>query len=242
MKRLWTITCVILAVFALTACSSSKKSTKKDEQTTEKQGLEKDEKAASEEGSEEKAEEKTKTAEKSDTSSEESGDAPCLAQIEGASFKAEKADGAWALHFMSSNGNTDELRKGAQWMTNHHNEVHGHTGEASKGRGRGMGKGKGKGKHGVMGMAKAKYEETDDGARVVFTPAKESHMTGLQKQVEEHAKWLNSGQCPGQKMKGQKMQKGEKSKGQGKSKKAPAESKEKGEAKPAEEGTGSTGE
>lgn len=203
MKKLIMLTCLLAAGLALGACSSSSQTTESEE-TASQQGLEEGDEATDDESNE-----GAESAESSDDEAQASADAEtassgpnewCLASVEGINAQAKKGDGDVVL-VLSAEGNTDEVRARAQKMVEHHNQMHGHDGtkvKTGKGMGRGQGKGMKRGRkgHGLMAMAKATYEETDNGAMVHFAPAKAEHMTGLEEQVREHADWISEGSCP----------------------------------------------
>ncbi len=230
MKKLTMLICLLAASLTLAACSSSSQSKKSEEGTTQ-QKLEEGAEQAEEDAEEAKsaaaedADEAAEVAEEADEKNTKAMSEICPATIEGVQAEAKKGEGKMSLAMMASGENVAEVQKRAQMMAKHHNSMHGHAGKsAKKGKGKGM---KGRGKrmkgakgtkgHGVMGMSTAEYEKTDKGAMVHFTPAEAEHMAGLEKQVGEHAKWINEGKCPGRqmakgkkKMKGKKEMKGEK--------------------------------
>ncbi|MGM0556953.1 MAG: hypothetical protein ACQEVA_11290 [Myxococcota bacterium] len=217
MKKLTVLICLIAASITLGACSSSSQSAQSDEETTQQKLQEDADEEAAE--AEEEAEEAEEAAQEADEAAQEADEAAqdaedanqkammaknCPGAVEGVKAEAKKGEGHMSLAMMASGENVAELQKRAKMMAERHNSMHGHAGKkAKKGKkGKGMmGKGKGMKKgHGVMGMATAEYEETDEGAMLHFTPAKSEHMTGLEKQVGEHAKWINEGKCPGREM------------------------------------------
>lgn len=217
MKKLIVLLCMIATPLALTACSGSSASTTSDEEATE-QNLEEDDSAQSAEDAEETAKETTDSAKQAADASDESkhkGAESCPAMVEGVSAEAKKSKGKVSLAMMAPGENTADLRKRAQMMVQHHNKMHERHMAKDKGTDKAMGKEKGmaKGKdkgmqrgkkdkkgHHAMGMATATYEETEGGAMIHFTPADEAHMAGLESEVGEHARWINEGECPRQKM------------------------------------------
>jgi hypothetical protein len=145
--------------------------------------------------------------------------AACPLRVEGTSVRAEEAPGAIALVFTTS-GNVDELRDLVGRMAEMHNQLHsgaqphsapgtrgeqppGHAHGEEAGAGKGVppgdvqGQGGAVGEHRAMLTSAARAEDSEDGAKLVFTPADPAHLEALREDIRHHAGEMTlSGKCP----------------------------------------------
>ncbi len=149
----------------------------------------------------------------------------CPVAVEGTEVMAEPTEQGAAMHFTTT-GDVDELRSRVQWMADHHNQMMGgedagemprgmqqrrermQRGEHGRMHGQQMREGKKRGmKRGTGAMmnmpeAEARYEETEDGARLVFTAEDPEDAAQLQQHIAQHVERVQAGTCPMMYMKG----------------------------------------
>jgi hypothetical protein len=145
--------------------------------------------------------------------------AACPLRVEGTSVRAEDAPGGIALVFTTS-GNVDQVRNLAGRMAEMHTQFHsgaqphstpGTRGEQPPGHAHGeepeagegvppgdvQGHGGAAGEHGPMHRSTVRAEDSEDGARLVFTPVDPAHLEALREDIRHHAGEMTlSGRCP----------------------------------------------
>lgn len=107
----------------------------------------------------------------------------CPMLVEGTTIHAMDVESGAALVFTTT-GDLADLRRRAARMAAMHNRHQAHDGGMMGGRGM------------AMVPADARAEETEGGARIVFTPRDPSQLDALREHVERMAERMAAGHCP----------------------------------------------
>ncbi len=114
----------------------------------------------------------------------------CPMEVSGTKVSAENTKDGVAMVFATTTGDVAELQHRVEWMAQHHNEM------AEAGKHSMMGGMGNKKAMGPMPMTTAKFEKTDTGARVVYTPKSPSDVQALQQWMVQRVQRVNNGTCP----------------------------------------------
>ncbi|MFP4597234.1 MAG: hypothetical protein ACOC9J_03415 [Persicimonas sp.] len=213
----------LLVTLVASACATGGESTRQRGQTQTTEQRVEEEPAAEDEVEDEEIEDEEMAEDQDEM--QEGMMARCPVAVEGTEVMAEPTEQGAAMHFTTT-GDVDELRSRVQWMADHHNQMMGgedagemprgmqqrrkrmqrgehgrmHGQKMKKGKRRGMKRGSG----GMMRMpeAEARYEEAEDGARLVFTAEDPDDATQVQQHITQHVERVQEGTCPMMYMKG----------------------------------------